>query len=878
MRRALVRLRRKVDPRRSVAARLLFAFFLAFLIPGMVFVFLLAGRLTDVQDNSAQQFAAAQLAEASMRLQQDARSRAERMDGQAALAEEAAWSLANAVKLALGSDVPEAPPQKDVHGHVFSAAPENDSFALIRLDRSDDPEARKDYVRLRPLAPLLTAVRERQRSIKNVSVWTASGVMRFSPWVEVHEAIRQSGGQLERFSFNKTARFPAERPPAGDSTVWMSAYRGPRLTPENRLVTLFVPVRNAAGSLIAGVSIDVDAGRYVAKSLGLGQMPGDLWFAIEDQGYFVHMTARVANLLHWGGIGETLSGSSDIERQRLARTVLSTPEAIGDYRFGGRACRLASAKVRRPGWIFVEGFSAEKLTKIESDAAETVQPRSYSELKRYLLLVFAYLLLAVLVVVVLLSRRISAPVAQLVRAAEEIGEGRAVEVAGRSSPDELGRLAAAIDRMGRRVERRVETLRRLHTLLRTAYLTTNFEEVLARSAEAIAAFTRAERVWLYLHDPDTNRLEAAWPGWNMTQELAANLMVSVDARSIASMVFRGGDVYVSNDLDHDPYVNRKLQAMVGASNAMFCPLKTEDATLGVVVATNRQGGFGPEEVDALTSFADAASLLIKNTRLYATLAGTVEELRRASRLKDHFLQNVNHELRTPLTSIVGWTDLLEEQQVDQETLRRGVKQVRQSARLLLALIDDLLDLARMDRGALRLELKPVALLEVIQRSLETVRMMAEARGVVPILAPFPESMPLVRADALRLQQILWNLLANAIKFTPRHGRVIVRVDREPERYLVSVEDDGIGIAESELPHIFERFRQVDGSPTRRHPGMGIGLALARSLVELHGGSIWAESVPGRGSRFTFSLPIRPGDRRTSEQEVAAVLEKESRAN
>jgi signal transduction histidine kinase len=115
----------------------------------------------------------------------------------------------------------------------------------------------------------------------------------------------------------------------------------------------------------------------------------------------------------------------------------------------------------------------------------------------------------------------------------------------------------------------------------------------------------------------------------------------------------------------------------------------------------------------------------------------------------------------------------------------------------------------------------------------------------------------VRADPLRLQQILWNLLANAIKFTSRHGRVILRVDREPERYLISVEDDGIGIPESELPHIFERFRQVDGSATRRHPGMGIGLALARSLVELHGGTIWAES-PGRGSRFTFSLPSPKG--------------------
>ena len=188
------------------------------------------------------------------------------------------------------------------------------------------------------------------------------------------------------------------------------------------------------------------------------------------------------------------------------------------------------------------------------------------------------------------------------------------------------------------------------------------------------------------------------------------------------------------------------------------------------------------------------------------------------------------------------------------------------------MIDDLLDLARLDRGALALELRPVSLADVIARSVDTVRLMAKARGVVLIAAPLPDAMVAVRADALRLQQILWNLLANAIKFTPKHGRVIVRVDREPERYIVSVEDDGIGIPESELPHIFERFRQVDGSATRRHSGLGIGLALARSLVELHGGKIWAESVAGHGSRFAFSLPITDVERRSPSGETRAAAE------
>src|SRR5262249_61406614 len=123
------------------------------------------------------------------------------------------------------------------------------------------------------------------------------------------------------------------------------------------------------------------------------------------------------------------------------------------------------------------------------------------------------------------------------------------------------------------------------------------------------------------------------------------------------------------------------------------------------------------------------------------------------------------------------------------------------------------------------------------------------------LAPLPDSMPALRADFLRIQQIVWTLLANAIKFTPRHGRVIVRIEREADTYLVGVEDDGIGIPENEPPHVFDRFRQADGSTTRRHPGMGIGLTLARSLVELHGGSIRARSNPGTGGRFTFSRPL-----------------------
>ena len=868
--RLLPRLKVWLDPRRSFAARLLFGLFLAFLIPGAIFVFLLEGRVRELQDSSLEQFTAVRRVQSSLQLQQDASFRAEWIDRRAATAEEGAWALASAVGLALTAplDIADVSITKDEHGHVWNSQPENDTVGFLRPDSAGDPKAREDYLRLRSVGPLMNELRLRRRAIKSVSIWTASGAVRIAPWLEIHDAIRQSEGELERFGFNRNARFPATRPVTGDSVVWTTGWGTRRMTIESRVATLFVPVRDPEGSLIAAVSMDVDARRYVAEALDTGDLVGDLWFAVDSGGRVLLITPKMAELLHWRGVGsEGIANSTDPERKRLADRIFASPSTVGDYVLAGRTCRLASARVRSPGWIFVEGMSPGAVARLRAEAEQDLPPRLFSDLERYLTLVFVYLLVAVFAVVVIVSRRITAPVKELVGAAEAIGQGRAAEISGVGKKDELGRLATAIDRMGRRVERRVETLRRLHSLLRTAYRVTDFQEILARASESIAAFTRAERVWFYLYDPDTNRLEAAWPGWNMSEELIGELRVSVESPSIASMVFKTGDVYVSNDLEHDPYSNRKLRALVAADSAIFCPVKTEEKTLGVVVATNRPGGFGHEEVDAMTSLADASSLLISNARLYSILTGTVEELRRASRLKDHFLQNVNHELRTPLTSIVGWTDLLEEGDIDEATVQRGLKQVRQSARVLLALIDDLLDLARMDRGALALVLRSVSLPDVFARSLDTVRLMAKARGVVLIQAPLPENMSLVRADPLRLQQILWNLLANAIKFTPRHGRVILRVDREPERYLISVEDDGIGIPESELPHIFERFRQVDGSPTRRHPGMGIGLALARSLVELHGGTIWATSGSGRGSRFTFSLPIPKGAETLKTEDV-----------
>ena len=860
------RIWRPLDPRRSIGARLLLAFVLAFLLPAGVFLVLVQRRLSDLQNQSQEQVAAVRVAEAGIRIGQDAAFRADWLAQRARAVEESARSLALTARLALRGRLlaaaPGAVPQPEA-GQAGDTASEDGATGWIDPAAADASAAARDLAAVRPLARLVAELRHRRPTVRAVRLWSSSGAVLESPSADASATQRGRSAPSPRRTIADTPTFPPAPPAVGDEAAWSDAPQSP-----SGVAEVFVPVRAGSGRLLGVIGLEVDAHRYFAEALEGSDPAGDVLFATDSDGHALYTTPRAAAALGWPSAPNArLFEAPSPEAKRLAERGRAGPRSNEEYVIDGKPLRVASARVEPTGWIFYEGLSAEAIEMLRGEGARAFPPSSLSMLKRDVLVLFVLLIPAVIAVLWIASRRISAPVQELTLAAEEIGRGRAVDLAARRSDDELGRLAAALDGMARRVARRVETLHRLHVFSRSAYRMTDAREVIARATQAIAGFTQAERVWFYLHDRNTNRLEATLPAWNLTEDVARGLRVSVDARSIEGMVFRTGEPYCSNSLATDPYANRELQQALGAANGVFTALKTEDETLGVAVAINRAGGFGQEEIDAMTSFADLASLLLKNARLYATLSGTVDELRRASRLKDHFLQNVNHELRTPLTAIVGWTDLFEEQTLDEKTLKRGLRQIRQSARVLLALIDDLLDLARLDRGALTLDLRPVSLSEVLQRSLDTVRLMAEARGVVLILAPLPEPMAPLRADPLRLQQVLWNLLSNAIHFTPQRGRVVVRVDREPERYLISVEDDGIGIPESELPHVFERFRQVDGSATRAHAGMGIGLALARSLVELHGGAIWASSVVGQGSRFTFALPIRAQERRVTDSGV-----------
>jgi len=262
----------------------------------------------------------------------------------------------------------------------------------------------------------------------------------------------------------------------------------------------------------------------------------------------------------------------------------------------------------------------------------------------------------------------------------------------------------------------------------------------------------------------------------------------------------------------------------------------------------------------------------------AALALAAEQAARAqaeqvSRMKDEFLATVSHELRTPLSAVLSWAQVLQMRKGDAD-YQQGVEAIQRNARLQAQLIDDLLDVARIMSGQPFLDIQPLSIVEVAERAVGVVSAAATAKDI-RIVKFYDEHMPIVHGDAKRLQQVLWNLLANAVKFTPRGGRVELRIARAGSCIEITVRDTGQGIEADFLPYLFERFRQSDASIRRKHGGLGLGLAIVKQLVELHGGTVaGASEGPGRGAVFSVHLPIgavlKPGEPAMAEHGRAPI--------
>ena len=278
-----------------------------------------------------------------------------------------------------------------------------------------------------------------------------------------------------------------------------------------------------------------------------------------------------------------------------------------------------------------------------------------------------------------------------------------------------------------------------------------------------------------------------------------------------------------------------------------------------IEASEAQAEVAQRHVEELSGYVDELRRM-ENVRndLFLGERRARSEAEAANRVKDEFLATLSHELRTPLTSILGWANILRGTSIDEAMLNTGLEAIERNAKVQTQLIDDLLDVSRIVSGKLHLDVRPVELSSVIEAAITVVRPAVDAKSI-RLTSTYEPSIGPISADSARLQQVVWNLLSNAVKFTPERGSIEVRLERVSDHARLTISDTGKGISPEFLPRVFDRFRQADSSSTRRYGGLGLGLAIVRDLVELHGGTVQAESKGvDQGASFSVTFPILAG--------------------
>ena len=291
---------------------------------------------------------------------------------------------------------------------------------------------------------------------------------------------------------------------------------------------------------------------------------------------------------------------------------------------------------------------------------------------------------------------------------------------------------------------------------------------------------------------------------------------------------------------------------------LVAPLVGRDGrNIGLIQLSDKyEGEFTEEDEAILVQLAQMASVAVENTRLYQAQQLARTQAESANRIKDEFLAVLSHELRSPHNPILGWTRLLRSRKLDEKATAHALATIERNAKLQTQLIEDLLDVSRILQGKLSLNVCPVNLPSIIKAAMETVRLAAEAKSI-EIQMRFEPGIGQVSGDSTRLQQVVWNLLSNAVKFTPIGGQIEITLEQIGSEAQIQVSDTGKGISPDFLPHVFEYFRQADSTTTRKFGGLGLGLAIVRQLVELHGGTVAVDSPgEGQGAIFTVRLPLR----------------------
>ena len=392
-------------------------------------------------------------------------------------------------------------------------------------------------------------------------------------------------------------------------------------------------------------------------------------------------------------------------------------------------------------------------------------------------------------------------------------------------------------------------------------------------------------IWRLHHEEKSLRCAEAWHSPSIADEVYEDMCSEhplPPGVGLPGQVWASGGVIWMEDVTQEPNFPRARAAeRAGLRSAFAFPIMLGANLVGVMEFFSREVRARDEEVIEMLSglgnqigqFMERRRIERERIELLAREQAAREEAEVANRLKDEFLATLSHELRTPLTSILGWSRMLNAGELDAENTKRALETIERNAITQSQLIEDILDVSRIITGKLRLDVRPVTLAAVIEAAVDTAIPAAKAKNI-RLQRVIDSATAIVSGDPHRLQQVVWNLVSNAIKFTPKDGRVMVRLERVNSHVEIIVSDTGNGISPELLPYVFDRFRQADGSSTRAHGGLGLGLAIVRHLVELHGGTVEAESAgEGCGSSFTVKLPLQvmhapaPGAAREEEKRV-----------
>jgi two-component system, sensor histidine kinase and response regulator len=692
-------------------------------------------------------------------------------------------------------------------------------------------------------------------------------------------------------------------------TVWVDTYidaNSKKLT-----TTCATPFYDARDRLLGVVGFDLLLDTIQQDLLRLDLGRSGYAFLINEQGKVLVGPDLRADGLSWKEPfrAENLLETADPKLRAAVERMTLRQQGVEQLMMDGENVYLAYAPIQTAGWSVGMVIPEQDILRPAQDVESAIangQQRLISEVG----IVFAASLLAVLTLGAVFATLLTRPIRQLQTGAHRVAAGDLRHRLPEASNDEIGDLVLSFNAMTNALNQKLaeleENLRQLATLNSVSNrfkAIHSLPQIYAAIPHAICEDFGFERAALYVLDGDALHVVGASFGPDAEEQAAEFVAaanenpITLDSETVEADIIRSGQaVIVDNPWNHPRVAQGKQQVSRSDSYVQVPIFGHEEKIIGLLSADYHYSRRGVNARDAaqLLTYASMVGLTIENIRLYTELerqvAQRTTELRaalaraqEADRLKGQFLAAISHELRTPLNAIIGFsTVMLDELDGPISAMQReDLKTINQNGRFLLHLINELLDLARIEAGKLDLDIQPVELPKLIGEVVDTVGGLLRQKPVT-LRGVVPPNLPRARADVAKVRQILLNLLSNAVKFTDEGtitvtARVVVlageaakgpdaagdhagaatliaRDGRPITPYIaISVRDTGMGIAPENLPLIFEEFRQIQAQRGEKQ-GSGLGLSLARKLIEAHGGRIWVESVPGKGSTFTFTLP------------------------